>query len=218
MAILTSIGGVLRGSTRHKHLEANQYGEALVAQGLPPYTEMARLGGGYSVYQETVKPCLVVRPTTTSMITLGNGEPYGGKSYIIDRIGAHQIVSKNAQGRFCMWACVHPAGVELPLTGDIAVSVNNFQGNTGDNRYGGLAQCDEGETVVDNGWYPWGYSVDPEPTGLLPGTAVDVRVEGRLILPPQAALSLQGVGSTVDIDLHCFISWYEVHLDYSDDE
>ena len=216
MAILTSLAGVLRGSTRHKHLEVNQYGELLTAQGLPPYTEIVRQGVGYSVYQETVKPVLVVRPSTVSMITLLNGESADGKSYIIDRIGAHQIVSKNAAATFCLWACVHPMGVEAGVTGDIAISVNNWQSPLGSGWYGGLARCDEGEGVVDNGWYPWGYSTSCELAGSLPGAAIDVPVEGRIILRPGAALSLTGVGGTVDIDLHCFASWYEVHLDFDD--
>lgn len=215
MAILSSLAATLRGSNRPKHLETNQYGELLTAQGLPPYTEMARLGGGYAVYQATVKPCLVVRPSTVAMLTLLNGESADGKSYVIDRIGAHQIVSKAAEGRWCLWACLHPMGAET-LGGDIAISVTNWQGNLGGNRYGGLGLADEAEGVPDNGWFPWGYSVSCEAAGTLPGSAVDVAVEGRLILRPGAALSLTGVGSTTDIDLHTFISWYEVKLDYED--
>jgi len=205
------MSGILRGATGEQKMEVNQKGELLVAQGLPPYTEMTRLGEGFSVIATAAVAGLVVRPGTVAAITLYNNELATGKSYVIDRIFTHCLVSGAEEGRFSLWACIHPSGMTAP-TADIAASATNLTGNSG-KRYAGRAIVDVGATVVDNGWYPWSNSRDYEPTGVLPGAAISVDVAGRLIVPPTGAISLQVVASMADSTYCSGISWYEVALD-----
>ena len=205
------MSGILRGATGEQKMEVNEKGELLVAQGLPPYAEMTRLGDGWSVIQTTATAGLVVRPSTVAAITLYNGELATGKSYVIDRIFTHCLVSGAEQGRFSIWACIHPSGMTAP-TADIAASATNLVGHSG-KRYAGRAIVDVGATVVDNGWYPYGSSVDYEPTGVLPGAAISVPIEGRLIVPPTGAISVTVVASMADSTYCSGISWYESVLD-----
>lgn len=205
--------GVVRGGTNNgedRGVELNQFNEQLVAQGLPPYAEMTRLGSGWSAISTAAVAGLVVRPSTTALFTLWNGEGTGGKSYVIDRLFTHQLVSAAAESRFGIWACVHPAGMTNPGV-DIARSATNLVGNSG-KTYTGLGVVGVDETVVDNGWFPWGNSVSIEPTGILPGAQVSVEVAGRLIVPPQGGLSLHVVASSVNEDFTVGCSWYEVQL------
>ena len=208
----TLVDALTRTSHRSLHLDLNDIGDLQVAQGLPPCTEMARRGHGWRVTTTTAAASLVVRPDTVALLTLWNGEGTGGgKSYIIDRIFAHMLVSDNAQGRFLLWACIHPQGMTKP-TADLAPSATNLTGLTG-RLYSGMAVADINATVVDNGWYPVSSSVDYEPTGVLPGAGIVANIEGRLIVPPQGGISIQVVASDPDESTSCVgISWYEEKL------
>ncbi len=202
--------GILRGGTREEKFQVNEKGELFAAQGLPPYTEMARKGEGFSVIATVAVAALVVRPSTVAMITLFNNEQAGGKAYIIDRLFSHCLVAGGEAGNSGIWACVHPSGMTNPGV-DIAASAVNITGPTG-KIYGGRAVVGIEETVVDNGWYPWGPSVQQPPTAL-PGTLLEAKVEGRLIIPPQGAISIQVVASVIDETFTSGLSWHEEAID-----
>ncbi len=205
--------GVVRGGSNDgetRGIALNEDNEQLVAQGLPPYAEMTRLGGGFSAIQTAATAGLVVRPGTTSAITLWNGEGTGGKSYVIDRFFTHNLVSTAAIHQFGIWACVHPTGMTAPGV-DIAASATNVTGNAG-KKYSGASQVGVAETVVNNGWYPWGSGNQISVTNLTPGSHDSVEVGGRLIVPPQGGISLQVVSGVVGDTFTTGLSWYEVQL------
>jgi hypothetical protein len=201
------MAGFLRDTTSEQKVEVNRQGELLVGQGLPPYTELARQGKGFSVIQTTATAGLVVRPSTVAAITVWNGEQAGGKAYIIDRLFTHNLVGIAAEIRFTLYACIHPAGMTKP-TADIAASATNLVGNSG-KLYNGLAVVDVGATVVDNGWFPWGSVVDGAGTATVPGPGLAVEVKGRLIVPPQGAISVAIVSSTNVLTFTSGVAWFE---------
>jgi hypothetical protein len=163
------------------------------------------------VIATTASASLVVRPDTVAALTLWNGEGTNGKSYIVDRIFAHMLVSDNADGRFMLWACVHPQGMTKP-TADIARAATNLVGMSG-LYYSGMAVVDVEATVADNGWYPVSSSVSYELTGVLPGAGIVANIEGRLIVPPQGGISIQVVSSDADESTPVVgLSWYEEKL------
>lgn len=193
-----------------KRLEVSENEDLFVAQGLPPYAEITRQGGGFSAIQTAATAGLVVRPSSVAGITIWNGAAAGGKSLVIDRLFTHCLVSGGEQGRFSLWACVHPAGMTDPGE-DIAASATNVTGHSG-KTYDGAAIVGVGETVVDNGWYPWGNSVDYELTGVLPGAAISAEVAGRLIVPPQGGISVTVVASMADSTYCSGLSWWEMQI------
>lgn len=148
---------------------------------------------------------LVVRPGTTAAFTLFNNESGGGNHYYLDRAMVHQLVSGSAQARFGLWLVSHPVGMTAP-TNDISVR-NSTSGQAAG---GSLAICDNGATVVDDGWFPWGDSVDVEPTGVLPGSQLGVPIDGKIIIPPQGAVSAHIVSSTANEDFTIGFHWFEV--------
>lgn len=210
MAIASLFKGLYRGggNQEERTLEVARDNSLLVGQSLPPYTELTRRGGGWQAMATAAVAALVVRPTTTAMATLWNGEPQGGKSYVIDRIFAHQLVSTAAQGFYSIWICVHPAGMAAP-TDDITVR-NSLSGKKG---YVGYSRFDNGATVVADGWFPWGNWSEVEAVGVLPGGHVEAEIAGRIIIPPSAAISMHVVASVVGITLTGGFMWYEVQLD-----
>ena len=192
-------------------LELNQKNELLVAQGLPPYTEMTKRGNGYSAIATSAVAALVVRPTTTAMFTLYNGEAAGSnKCYVIDRIFTHCLVGVNAEGRFLMWACIHPAGMTAP-TSELAAGATEIVGPYG-KTYNGKGVLNLALACVDNGWFPWGYSTSHPAAGTLPGAGVSVDVAGRLIVPPTGGISLQVVASTNGATFCSGLSWWEEEI------
>lgn len=208
----TLINGITRAEpATEAAVQMNEIHDVMVAQGLPAYTEMTRRGHGWQVIQVAATAGLVVRPSTTAAITLWNGESTGGKSYIIDRIFTHNLVSDNVQGRFMLWACIHPAGLAA-CTSEIAASATNLTGMSG-RTYSGNAIVELAKGCTDNGWFPVSTSTDFEPTGVLPGAGICVAIEGRLIVPPTGAISLQVVTSHVDATYCSGLSWYEEVLD-----
>ena len=154
-------------------------------------------GYGWSAMATAAVACLIVRPTTTAIVTFYNNT---AKNFIIDRLFAHNLVSI-ANGQFGIWYCMHPTGMTAP-TNDITIRNSSIGAAAGTE---GI--FDNGATVVDNGWFPIGpseYSV----TATVPGSLVEAHVGGKLIVPPTAAISLSAVGQTavvtVTMGLHYF--------------
>ena len=186
--------------------QANKFREQLVAQGLPRYTEMTRLGQGWQVITTTGVAGLVVRPSTLSLATLFNNEAGGGASYIIDRIFAFNLVSTAVVGQAGLWICMHPQ-ITKP-TADITA----FRGYTGKQGHPGGAILDVDATVLDQGWFPVGVSQNLV-NGITPGALLEFLPEGRFIVPPQQAISVQVVSNVVGNTYTVGFGWYEVQLD-----
>lgn len=198
-----------RGGAEERQLGTDRYNNLLVSQGMPAYLELTRRGNGWQAMATAAVAALVVRPSTTAMATLWNGEPAGGKSYIIDRAFAHQLVSTAAAGFHSLWLCVHPVGMAAP-TNDITVR-NSLSGKK--ITAIGYSRFDNGATVVDDGWFPWGNWGQVEATGVLPGGHVEAEVAGRIIIPPTAGLSIQVVASVVGNTFTAGFAWYEEQID-----
>jgi len=179
----------------------------LVAQGAPPFAEMTRRGNGWAAMNTSALAALVVRPSTVANFTLFNNELAGGKSYIILRAFAFNLVTTAAQARSGLWLCVHPPGLVSPTNDITARSSMNARA-----AYNGRAICDTAMTVVDNGWFPWGITTDVEPTGLLPGSVLTAEVDGRIVVPPQCGVSTQVVSSVVGNTFTSGFMWYEEQL------
>lgn len=180
----------------------------LVAQGMPPYVEMSRVGLGVQAMNTAALAALVVRPSTVANFTIFNNEPEGGKSYVMDRAFCFNLVSTAAEARYGMWLCVHPKGLVTP-TNDITAR-GSYVGRA---NYGGRAIADTAMTVTDDGWFPWGTWASTEPTGVLPGGVLSVEIGGRIIVPPQCGVSTQVVASAVGDTFTTGFAWYEVQLD-----
>ena len=196
--------GAVRAAGRYSQAQAasNEFAEQLVASGLPPYTEMARKGRGWSTMSVTAVAALVVRPTTVCAFELWNGNAVGSYSLIIDRLWWFNLVSTAAAEAFSGWAQVTTSKT-APSSAALAI-----RGNTG-KAYQGAAITAIGTTVVDSGWFPWGNTFGLVSGGVTPLGALEARVEGRLIVPPQCSLCLHAVASLVGQTFTQGPSWYE---------
>lgn len=204
--------GYQRGGSaadQFRYLRSNSEQELLVSQGLPPYAELSRRGRGYQVMDTSATAAVVVRPSTVAGLTLYNGETGAtAKSYIIDRVGAFNLVTTDAVEAWSIWGCIHPAGMTAP-TADIT-AIKSYNAGT----YGGAAIVDTGATVTDNGWFILStFGVVGNSSTTTPGNALVHDTGGRFIVPPTAGFSINVVASVVGATFTHLISWYEVELD-----
>jgi hypothetical protein len=198
---------VRRGNTVFQSTaQANELAEQLIAQGLPPYTEMARKGQGWGTISTAAVAALVVRPTTVAAFEIFNGYPTGGKSLIIDRLFWFNLVSAQVAQGFTGWACV--------TSPKAAVTSGSFvvRGHSG-KAYGGPVIAAASTTIVDSGWFPWavGSTKAIEATVTPNGGAV-AEVAGRLIVPPQCSLCLHAVAQTIASTFTQGAQWFEEQL------
>ena len=144
---------------------------------------------------------LVVRPTTVAMATLRNNSTT--KLLVVERVFGHNLVAV-ANSAFSLWLCLHPT--LAAVTNDITVR-DGLNGGTG----GSETSFDNGATVTDDGWYPWGLS-DHTVTVTVPGGVVEAPVNGRIIVPPGGAISGQSVASTTGVTITMGFHWFEVPI------
>ena len=157
-------------------------------------------GYGYQAMATSAVAALVVRPTTTAMATIRNQS--SDKVLVIDEAFGHNLVAV-ANSAFSIWLCSHPASMGA-VTNDITVR-NSLNGRDAG---GSSTHFDNGATVTDDGWFPWGVS-DHTVTVTVPGGVVIAPVNGRIIVPPTGGISLQVVGGTTSVTITAGFRWYE---------
>lgn len=181
---------------------ANEKGEQLVAFGMPQHAEETRKGNRYATMATAAVAALVVRPTTTAAFEIYNNTgsvPFNGSAcnMVITRLFTHWLVqSTTALGSGCsIYAMV---GTQVRPT-DAGLAITSLSGKPNLAAAGCVFNA-ASQTVVDLGWYPYGTFAKHESAGaVVPGGALEAQVDGRLIVPPGAALSIHVVsGYTAD--------------------
>lgn len=190
--------------------KASPEGGMLVTPTFSPEIELTRRGNGLMAITTTAVAGLVDRPTTAALATLVNNEPGGGKSYIIDAFLAFMLVSGAAIGFGTVWACVHPVGRADAITDNITAR-GNLTGKPINNPGQSIFGIDD--TVTNDGWFPWGHvAMTDAVVGTIPGGGTEIPVNGKIILPPTAAVSLHVVTSSTNEDFTVGVRWYEEQM------
>jgi len=191
------IRGINSNTGDEVDVKVTPYGQVLT---LPPQIIWTAKGYGFQAMATSAVAALVVRPTTTAMVTLYNNST--DKNLVIERAFGHNLVAA-AQSDYGLYLCSHPAGMTAP-TNDITIrnSTNGVATST-------AGIMDVGATVVDNGWFPWGSSYTTV-TVTTPGGLLEAVVGGRIIVPPTGGISLQVVASVTGATFTCGFHWFAV--------
>lgn len=172
--------------------------EAGILHGIDASRVWTAKGYGRQVIATAAVASLIVRPTTVAIGTLYNNT---SDNFVIERVFAHNLVSI-ANGQFGIWLCVHPIGMTAP-TNDITI-----RNKTNGQAAGTEGLFDNGATVNDDGWFPWGEN-STSVTATVPGSLAQALVDGRIIIPPTAGLSISSVAQTaavtVCVGVHFFV-------------
>lgn len=215
--MLIKIAGRVRGlfagnypeNREDEQFHLNTRGDQLVAQGLPELTEIVRLGDSWQVMTATAIAALTAQPTTTGALNLWNGEPAGGKSYVIDSVGSVEVVVDATQSNCtAMFVMNNKTPVAAPT--DAALAIRSLSGRT----YGGRARTTVNATVTNDGWFPTGNSAAPAPAAA--GSAwkqFDWPLKGLYIVPPggQFCVHAAKVAATAS-QMQFVIRWHEVQI------
>lgn len=173
--------------------------EGGILHNLPYQVVWTAKGYSWQTMATAAVASLVVRPTTVAMATLHNNT---AKNFVIERVFAHNLVAA-AVTTSVLWICVHPIGQTAP-TNDITVRNSNSGLGAGTE---GI--FDNGATVNDNGWFPWGQD-SYVLTVTTPGGVLEALVGGRIIIPPTAGISMQVVSSVTTSTFCGGFHWFSV--------
>lgn len=182
----------------------NTHGALLVAGALPPETELARLGHTYVSISAGVT-AVAALPTTAAHFSLYNGEPVGGKSYVISAIGTVCTTSAAAASVVTLLAHMGTASETNPAG---AVTIKGIHGKI----YRGSGNTKDSVTIVNSGvWHPVGDAVVCAATATV-SLGKYAEVYGRYILPPGQIFSLATLNSTAAGTFRPYVIWHEVQL------
>ncbi len=195
----------------NQNLDQNARGDLCAVQSLPPGVELGRLGQSWSVVVATGAAFapVALMPTILANIVLFNGEPVGGKSYIIDSVWAIAITSIGAASSITLLGQQRNAGIAAPT--DSATTL--ITSRVGKPTYTGKALKDVANSAfaLANKWTPLGFSSNHPSTAIGVGAIADVL--GRFIIPPGSAFCANLVASTAGGTMVQGIDWFEAQLD-----
>ncbi len=159
-------------------------------------------GYGWQAMATSAVASLIVRPTTTAIVSFYNNT---SKNFVIDRVFAHNLVSI-ADGQMGIWLCVHPVGA---IAFDTPTNDITPRNSTSGQVAGTEGLFDIEATVVDDGWFPWGKNTTSVTT-TVPGSLAEALVNGEIVLPPTAGLSMSAVSQTAVVTVTMGLHYYSV--------
>ena len=206
---LTRARDISQGSPNTpRQLSVNPNGDLLVAQSMAALAELVRQGESWSKLSDEVA-CVTAIPTTTAAHALWNGEPQGGKSYIIDSLGWQCVTSAAAASKFAMMVMIdNKFYTAQPSTADTAVAIASRSGR---GAYTGRAKSSKTVTVVDNGWMSVGNSIETALTAT-GGAQLEAVLNGSLILQPQQLLCVAVVAVNTTATGKVSFRWSEQQM------
>ncbi len=163
----------------------------------------AAKGYGRQAMSTTAAAAVVVRPTTTALVSLYNIGT--NNNFVIERAFAHELVSA-AVTTASLWLCVHPVGTIV--TG--AANDITARGGLNGAEKSGDGYFDIDDTVLDGGWFPWSENYGYALTVTTPSVVLMANVNGRIIIPPTAGISLQIVASVNTATFVGGFHWFTV--------
>ena len=210
---------LLAANDTNQQLEVNQRGELLVAAGLPELAELIRLGRSWQAYASTGVAALTALPTTTSSISLFNGETPGSNCvYLIESFGSSENVVDATQADpsalYAMNNKVSGQGITKPT----AVAMTGPTSFSGRSAYDGKAVLATGLTVTNDGWFPHGAEAQAPLAPAVAGAIWKVneaKVRGLYLVPPGGMFSTQVVKlAAAAAQQFPFVRWHEIVLPF----
>jgi hypothetical protein len=191
----------------------NNRGDELVAQALPSKAELTRMGAMWTMRTATgsVFTAVVGLPTTLAVAILYNGEPSGGKSYVIDSaFYLNSATSFAAVNQVALIAQLQGPAVATKPTGSTTTTIINSC--NGKPTYGGAAlRAINVTTMVADYWTVLAPSSTTTAAATL-GLGVYAELWGGFIVPPGGAFGINLVSGIVTGTGIVGITWAEVQL------
>lgn len=189
--------------------DINSRGDLMTAQSLPERTELVRLGNSWAVEDTTSVVDLTGVPTTTASLSFWNGEPDGGKSYVIDRVFTTVTTSAGAASAHTLFCLLNKGPVASPSGVSLTIGTKNGR------NYPGKIVIARSATVTNDGWWPCpdqGMVSGAAAATTTIGLTVDSRINGNIVIPPRHEFSLALMGVNATEAGKFGMEWHEVQL------
>lgn len=193
-------------------LAVDNMGLLQVAQSMPELAALVRLGQSYQVALAAGLAALTALPTTVAGLSLYNGEPATGKSYIIDSFGSWEAVADVTQADVtALFAMNNVVPVTAPAA--TALTIRSLSGRV----YGGKARPVTTATVVNDGWFAHGAEAQGTTVtgaGGLQWKVNEAKVKGMYIVTPGGQFNIQAVkaAAAVAAQQFFFVRWHEAQI------
>lgn len=189
----------------------NARGDLSVAHGLPPKSELTRLGNTWSMTLPAANHFTPVAalPTTRAELVLYNGEPGGGKSYLIDAVYGVVDTSIAAAAAMVLLGQLVPSSTTA-LTDNTSILINSRSGKPS---YGGKAKKALGSTAygIADRWEALQGAQPAGPSASI-GLAAYAECYGGFIVPPGGFFLANAIFGTAAGTALLGIVWHEVQL------
>lgn len=191
-------------------LAVNSRGDLSVAFGLSSLADIVRLGKTWQLSIATGNAFTHVAawPTTRAELVLYNGEPTGGRSYVVESVWAANVATSIAvASAYTILAQIVPSS-STAITDDAAQLITSRRGKAA---YDGMAKKAVANTAyaVASKWEVLGSSGTPAASI---GSATFVDTKGGLIVPPGGCLCLNLVTGTATGTASIGVVWTEAQL------
>lgn len=188
--------------------------ELLVAVGSAPYRETVRMGRAFYTGTTTAVASVVALPTTAVTLALYNNDVDGGRSGVIDWVGAINIVAGAATGQSEIIANLGQTRATAPTDQALAIKkANGLGAGTVDSKMrtiiGGTAL--DAVTGTAANWFPLGSAVG-KPGAVAVGPSIFIPVDGRIIVPPGRYFALHTFSDIVTDTFQVFVGWHELQM------
>ena len=210
---ITRSGSENYNNTHGQEVQAcfNSRGDLLVAQALPPQSEMARMGTVWTARMATASAFTYVNawPTTRAEFVLYNGEPTGGKSFVILRAFMGGVTTMGAAQFFTLLGQLAPVVATVPAH-DTAQLITSHNGKAA---YGGMGRVAVVNTTagqIANCWDVLASANAPMTTSVVASLAVDLT--GFYVVPPKGVFAMAGLSGTAAGTAIIGVTWAEVQL------
>ena len=188
--------------------------EQFVALGASPYGEIVRMGRAFVINDTTAVAAVVAIPTTAIGFCIYNGEPDGGRSYVIDWVAAQNVVSTAVVCQAQIIANLGQVREAIPTNSAMVPKKLNGQGpGTGDTKVlSVLTTVLPGTTGIAANWFPLGASGNKPGAAATPGYGMYAPVDGRIIVPPGRYYAVHVLANVVGETFVHWIAWHERQL------
>lgn len=189
--------------------------EQLVAMGAAPYREITRMGRAFYVHSTTAVAAVVAIPTTGCNMAIYNNDVDGGRSLVIDWVGATNVVSTAVASQAQLIGLVGQVRESAPAdAAHIMMKANGFGSQGLDTKARTIAGATglPANTGVAAGWVPIGPSVGKPGVAGTPGYGLWQAVDGRFIVPPGRYFALNVLANVVGETWLTSIGWHEALL------
>lgn len=201
-----------------REVTMNQQLELLVAQGSAEYEESTRIGRAFWTGNTAAVAAVVAIPTTAVMLALFNNAPDGGKSMIIDWIGASGVAKTAAAGQQQMIGLIGQTRETAPTAAAITFKKMNGLAGGANQQVDTIAIPIIGGTALPVGtgiaanWFPIGPSFGSPGAAATPGHGAWQELKGRIIVPPGRYFAMHVIADVVGSTYLGFIGWHEKQI------